>query len=104
MRDICAAQLPDAPHIARFRIPRPHSSLAASHLCVILERFWITPLPPAEALSAAERGRIPAPFPCLSFNSLALYRERARVRDICAARLPDAPHIARVKQAGGGRT
>jgi hypothetical protein len=28
---------------------------------VILERFWITPLPPAEALSAAERGRIPDP-------------------------------------------
>jgi hypothetical protein len=26
----------DAPRIARLKIPRPHSSLAASHLCVIL--------------------------------------------------------------------
>ena len=35
--------------------------MGRSFLCVILERFWITPLPPAEALSAAEgeESRIP---------------------------------------------
>ncbi len=41
---------------------------------VILERFRITPVPPAEALSAAERGRIP-------HSSLPLpVRERMKVR------------------------
>jgi hypothetical protein len=94
--------------------------------CVILERFWITPLPPAEALSAAEgeESRIfflaacPWPRPdrevsqtrgrresssvgCGSKFQDALLipspvrRERDRVRDICAARFSDAPHIAR---------
>ncbi len=34
-----------------------------------------------------------APFRILSLNSLARYRERVRVRDICAARLSDAPRF-----------
>ena len=48
-----------------------------------------------------KRKNPPASFSLSLFsNSLSLYRERVRVRDICAAQLSEAPHILAARESG----
>jgi hypothetical protein len=48
---------------------------------------------PTRRMRALARTQLHHLRPLPDSNSLSLYRERVRVRDLCAAQLPAAPHI-----------